>query len=334
MPSNETGRLVSQGRDYAFDIASRFPRDYRTYAAEIKSHNYRPIGESFARSLNKIVHLGNMPVDLSALVFGIGELYGQISHVHKEEFKSGRITSSGLVNKAWEAWLEIYMPRIMDDPTGPHQAWGLGSQLIIDLVKALQHPDAIAAMPRESEGYFLDGIESILSAMLSNAYVAFESMAADLWVEALDSNPAYAKRWLEKNPERQIKLLDIIGGGTDLTNRLGSILKQTRKVNFISLNDIKNNYKAAFGDDIVSIFDGDGNHIVAVEQMRHLYAHTGGIIDREFIDKSGAFPWAKNISVGQPYPIDGHIVCASVTSCINVGFGLLRFVDGLDADKP
>lgn len=177
------------------------------------------------------------------------------------------------------------------------------------------------------------GLESILGAMIMLTYAAYETLAGDLWIAALNKDTSAAAAWLEKNGEKSIKLSEFAGYGFDMANKMGTVLTQSSgKVKFQSLSDIRNAYSAAFKGRADLCFEPVADLIVT-EKCRHNLAHRGGVVDAELLKTIGGHPDFPDATVGVQIPLNGPNTQRRLMACHNSAMALVKFVDRWLNDK-
>ena len=177
------------------------------------------------------------------------------------------------------------------------------------------------------QNFVAHGIESLFSAILSGCYSAFEAMASDLWVAAVNHNSTLAKNFLAKNQDKSVNLATLAGYDFDVKHSMGKILKENSRVSFASLNNVRAAYKEAFKTETEPIFESNQD-IVLAEKIRHLIAHRGGIVDEEFKGEAGeACPFGE-INIGSHLSMTGPLLTRFADACTRTGVQLLMFVDG------
>src|SRR5262249_32108698 len=159
-----------------------------------------------------------------------------------------------------------------------------------------------------------DSARVLLSSSTSTAWTAFECLATDLWVAALDSRPAtLAQRALKSLPSddqsdgisgKGIAVWQLAKYGFDLRGCMGRVLKP--KFDLTSLSNIKKAYFSAFekSKQIDALFTAQDLNLL--EASRHVIVHRAGIVDGEFEGRTKAMgiSW----SVDAALPIDGKFV--------------------------
>ncbi|QDU27629.1 hypothetical protein ETAA8_27170 [Anatilimnocola aggregata] len=114
--------------------------------------------------------------------------------------------------------------------------------------EALLFNDLIANLSAEADRspFWSEGLASTYSALLLGAYTVFESMSADLWVAAVNSRPKTLAVNVIRKPAQvrdegdsnrsaaTIPLTELVAHGFNLTQTMGDLLKQRKRVNFLS----------------------------------------------------------------------------------------------------
>lgn len=177
------------------------------------------------------------------------------------------------------------------------------------------------------------GIEALFSTVIIDSWTAFENLASDLWVVAVDKGPkeiasrAFLSKQL-RTPEDQITPKTIHKLEHDLKEQPGSWLREVGKVSFQRLDDIKLFYAEVFGKDVKKLFDEvDGGYIVALSAFRNALIHNAGKADKKFLERVARFPEFRNIPTKEEFLLDGEVVARLRNAAINLGQKLIQFVD-------
>ncbi len=133
------------------------------------------------------------------------------------------------------------------------------------------------------------GVATILSAQVALAWTAFEMLATDLWISALNEAPnplavRFASSMAEKQQGKSVAISQLAEYGRrdfNLSSVMGTLLKDIGKADFTSLRSTKFAYEKAFGEKI-ALFDHNGLQVL--ELVRNLVLHNAGIIDAKFLD--------------------------------------------------
>jgi hypothetical protein len=176
------------------------------------------------------------------------------------------------------------------------------------------------------EGQATTGVQALFAAMIMGAYAALETLAADLWILSLNKIPQLAQNWVGKNAQRQIPMAALAGHNFNLSEKMGTVLYENRRVSFDSWNDIKTAYSEAFAGSLDTIFNGS-NAVYLSEKTRHLFAHRGGLVDRKFRDEMKDIATYNGLIVGERLRLTGPVVRDHVDACLKCGSDLLKAAD-------
>ena len=201
------------------------------------------------------------------------------------------------------------------------------------------------------------GLYAILCSSLIYSWTAFESLATDLWVKAVDLRP----RTLGKNMaalestkgensntkaaknEKKLPFADLSLFDFNLSGSVGKILKESELVKFTSLHSIKTAYFDAFRypssagstdykiyNSIYHIFESSYSILSCHESIRNLLAHRGGIIDKKFRSETELYDKSlseyKNNVGNARIAIDGEMVLKHIRNVIDTSLRLLKAV--------
>jgi hypothetical protein len=173
-------------------------------------------------------------------------------------------------------------------------------------------------------------LEALLSSIVVEAWIAFETLASDLWVRAVDLSPTLRKRVNARTPRADRSDLQLPEQlQIDPARRFGSSLREARKVSFQRLPYIVRNYEIAFGAKIKSAFKADNSYIYALSAFRNAIIHNGGRADAEFVKRVADFKEFALIKPKQKLKLDGDLVARLRTSAATVGANLLHFADDI-----
>jgi hypothetical protein len=189
------------------------------------------------------------------------------------------------------------------------------------------------------------------------AWAAFETLAGDLWVQAVNSHPdvlselsgtenrIYTKargHKPEPSGERGDKkrntvslrtIKEVSGGAYDLSNNMGTLLASDKTVMFISLRDIRAAYSLAFPDNVGGIKSDEIDDALADKQLdalslvRNLLVHKSGRADQQYIRDRKGIPEAPELEQDFPLRLDGITAKSFVRFAYNVAVNLTRGVD-------
>jgi hypothetical protein len=174
-------------------------------------------------------------------------------------------------------------------------------------------------------------MDTLLSSTVIESWIAFETLAADLWVRAVDVGPTILRTRLQASR----KLLtpdDNIGvavlGEIDPQRKFGSSLREIGRVSFQRLDYIKRFYNIAFEHDFDKVFDAvDGGYIKALSAIRNTLIHNAGKADKTFKKQIQPFPKLRDIGINKPIRLDGESVKRLANVSHLLGAKLIHFVD-------
>lgn len=167
----------------------------------------------------------------------------------------------------------------------------------------------------------------------TGAWTAFECLATDAWVTALNARPlSLGQRALTVSPEggsqdgltsKQVSVKLLAKYGFDLRAHMGTVLKP--KFDLTSLSNITRAYNAAFGKyrQLDEVFDS--RDLDLLEASRHVIVHRAGIVDEEFRSRTKRMDL--DYPLGIQLPLDGKTVSRLANSAIEAGCRLIAFVD-------
>lgn len=178
------------------------------------------------------------------------------------------------------------------------------------------------------------GITTTLSAQLTLAWTAFEILASDLWVAAVNWDSDLAVRYSDAGGNSQSKSISIpslASYGThdfNLSNLMGDVLRDT-KADFTSLKSTKFVYESTFGTKF-HVFDS--GELKLLELLRNLISHKSGIADERFIKGisdsfiKSAITDLPAIEAGEAFPITSKLAKQLINGAIVEGENLVEAV--------
>jgi hypothetical protein len=184
---------------------------------------------------------------------------------------------------------------------------------------------------------FYDGPEAWMASQIIATWTAFEALAEDLWVAALNLKPAILAKLKGKKSSRpkdtddpkRIRLDSIFRYDFDIAHKMGTIFLEENRYAFDSLKGIREAYKDAFSEDADAVLKLiDSKSLDAMSLVRNNLVHNGGIIDERTRRQSSDLPTPlSGLSVGEPILLDGEIVSVLNGPVIENGRDLLVAVD-------
>jgi hypothetical protein len=178
-----------------------------------------------------------------------------------------------------------------------------------------------------------NSIAALFSSLILEVWTAFEILAADLWVLAIDKGPkelanriALSKQ-LQK-PEDHITPETVHSLEFDARKEYGSFLREIGRVSFQKLDHIRLYYAEAFGKHIYQLFDQKcGGYIFAMAAFRNALIHNAGKADKHFIKQVQRFEEFREIKNEEKLPLDGVIVKKLTSAGAQLGIELIYLVD-------
>jgi len=181
---------------------------------------------------------------------------------------------------------------------------------------------------------------AVLSTIVLESWTAFETLASDLWVIAVDQGPKdvrnrlmLSKNWL--TPDDQITPEKVHEIEYDSSRHFGSFLRDVGKVSFQKLDYIRRFYSAAFGKQTDELFEKiEAGYIFALSGFRNALVHNAGKADKRFVKAVARFEEFRSIKPNAILPLDGEVVRKLHNSAIVLGWKLIGFVDGVLRPDP
>jgi hypothetical protein len=201
----------------------------------------------------------------------------------------------------------------------------------------------LARLPNKATYLALEGV---LSSIILGAWTAFEALATDLWVTALNANPKLGVRALgaevkpndddsEKRRKAKLKqsfpIQRLHKHDYNIKNAMGSLLRDSKKWDFGRPDETCDAYKAAFGvkasdnSELDSIFDNLELQWLAA--LRNAFIHRGGIADESFLSLVDQHPTLKKSEPDKPIILDGQLAQPLIENAAGCGAKLISFVD-------
>jgi hypothetical protein len=192
---------------------------------------------------------------------------------------------------------------------------------------------------QDGSGVGEDTFRAILVSMVLLSWAAFESLAGDLWVAAVDLRPKLADSIInarrDQNGNQQkgadskkVDFAVLKDFNYNLTGRLGSFLRHVEKVDFDNLEKICHAYDTAFGEEAEAVTTKNPyrSDLRALELVRNVWAHRAGIVDDQMCNS-----W-KGITIdlpnkGSEFIVDGAVARQLIDAAICSADSLIRFVD-------
>jgi len=270
------------------------------------------IAQNFLENVDQVDALIQMP----QVLFGFLEIDNQYKNLFADLAKEhwGSDYTSFLVDML-EKWNE------KRNETRSEKFWDLTADRI---KRTLDAPSYGSSLKKS--------MEVLRSAAVSASWTAFECLAGDLWVGALNENPRPLAQMAittlsrdddEVNP-KQISVGLAAKYGFDLRHCLGSILKS--RFDFTSVSGIRKAYKV-FGEDAYLNETLESPTLLKLEITRHLIVHRGGVVDEEYRKRSKI-----DAELGHPLTLSEESVAELRGAMREAGIRLLAFVNDKSAE--
>ncbi|MFO8014719.1 MAG: hypothetical protein R6X20_15600 [Phycisphaerae bacterium] len=178
-----------------------------------------------------------------------------------------------------------------------------------------------------------DPLRALLMAGVVAGWRAYETLAKDTWIQILNQKPnQFAPRVAKVSSDdnatdkgKRLPVGEMARYGYNLEHHMGDLLVD--RFHFGSVESICHSY-AALSDGWPNLPDAvTADDLKVCEAVRHVCVHRAGMVDEEFWKPSlnqAAFPDAR---VGQPLPLTAYHVVRFVTSAIQAGTALLKYLD-------
>jgi hypothetical protein len=237
---------------------------------------FTPIAKAFRHNLSAVISTVSVPFHLvAAHVQGL-----RFQQIHTAEAIRARIDMKDAATKVlYEKALPIARERFSEESKEPETIRKFSDQILLELKQNLERED----LARAASELLRQGAVAVWGSL--------EVLAQDIFVALLNSNPTTAVELLTHERTKQLFQLKAIPLETlstydfDLSGSFGDILIRYRNVDTIPV------MKAVFGvllwksEDLRTTLDNKDLWIL--NQRRHLIVHRRGIVDAEYLSKTG-----------------------------------------------
>jgi hypothetical protein len=326
----------------------------RNIQATIRDKRIAKAAASFEANVLRIERLAQMQVRIvlwtmhfqRANDLALVDVLGRME-LNKDEI--GNETLRAQIEQAANAHLNNILWKMHADPNGEDAAKHAGINNMSQLIGALGEP-------------LLTGWGVVLTSTITGAWTAFESLAGDLWEQALNANPnRFASlqgtvNRIEKIVDRKrrgktielelpkrrkaaeaskavglVAMHKLTSGDFNLSERMGTLLRD--EVSFARLDDIRGAYSIAFHGSKCRTIDIALGCLAldALSAVRNLIVHRAAIGDQEYLDNTIGVPGAPRVALNEPLKLDGQIVRDLVAPVLQRAVGLIRAADELCA---
>lgn len=199
----------------------------------------------------------------------------------------------------------------------------------------------------ESDPLLQKGTDVVFAAAIILAYTLVESLSDDLWVTAVNVRPhslaanVLRLRANKADDEQKpvIELTELLDFDFDLRQKMGDLLKRTKRVSLDSIRAVERAYNEAFWNPespdkrkpcvaLGAIFDEYRKELFAIEHIRNILVHQGGKLDEEFVKSMKGYEGFGELTAGAKLLLNGAGVARYVNCALNFSKALLSFVDG------
>jgi hypothetical protein len=320
--------------EHKFPNACTFRNDYSGMSCDTGS--LQPIAKAFIRNMNRVRGIGMFPVTAVAIAT-VNEAARIDAVINKGlSIHDTRLTVNGpdfdraLFKDVDEERLRLVAQWMKNAPSDVDARFfmvgTIGVNTIIDW----------------NPHWANEAVQASMAAMLIGLWTAFESLAQDAWITAVNSCPVPLAANIMAAPDsalrtgnqsKSINYSHFIGSNFDFRSTMGTLLFNEKKVDFQSLKDTRLAYKTAFSGELERIFDQYQTELFRLETVRNLFAHKGGIIDRKFLDRMGEDVGDQKI--GDSLVLNGEYVAEKANIVVFCSNNLLDAVDKwLSANLP
>ncbi len=174
-----------------------------------------------------------------------------------------------------------------------------------------------------------EAADAFLLSLVTQAWSAYECLAADLWVTVL--NVHHSKFLPNIKAAKKIDWNKLGDCGHDPNTEMGRCLKNDfyKQLGLNGLGRIGPTYAATFGATWVPL-NGKPYYkgLFALERFRNLIVHSAGIVDKPFLDqiqKDGITIFGTPL-LGDPILLDGALCEKLISSAVVAGMDLISFV--------
>jgi hypothetical protein len=205
------------------------------------------------------------------------------------------------------------------------------------------------------------GLDVVLASSITGSWTAFEVLAGDLWTAAVNAHPhtlsemkgklvkweipkaargteekereSGNKKGAEAGPQISIKWLQF--HNYNVSQKMGTLLRQRRSADFQTVWDIRDAYARAFESDYSAIRDSLADESIDyLSALRNVLVHKAGNADTKFTEDIAGCQHFASISETDPVILDGEIVADLLWAVVNKAGALLSAVDAWLVRNP
>jgi hypothetical protein len=177
-------------------------------------------------------------------------------------------------------------------------------------------------------------VNAWLSSLIVGAWTAFETLAGDLWEEAINAHPktlATRASQLRAGEQKPSISFDRLGKfGFNLAGIMGTLLRESRNNPFQTLEQIAETYQYTFpnGPHVSRKEFWKDKDIFAVSLLRNVIAHRAGVADHKFIGKAESDARLAHFKEDAEIQLDGALVSELLTGLFAFAKKAIHSVDG------
>jgi hypothetical protein len=300
--------------------------DQKYQKLECRTESLRPIIQSFRRNMNRVRGLGILPLHLVAVATLNESAMMEALANMGVPFHDPRVTKNHpkfdpeLFKEVDKERMRIARDWLDSNPT----------RLTIVGIEGLNN---IIAWGDENTFH---SVQALMAAMLIGLWTAFESLAQDTWISAVNACPdplasnvmsAADSALKTGNQAKSISYAHFTGTGFDFRRTMGTLLFREKKVDFQQLKTLRAAYKVAFNSEFEPIFDTENSNLLRLEAVRNLFVHKGGVADDAFLKRVQGETEFRKVEIGDLLRVDGGYVAKQANAVINCGTNLVSAVD-------
>ncbi len=176
-----------------------------------------------------------------------------------------------------------------------------------------------------------DSLQHLLESVFLNHWTAFEVLATDLWIDAVDARPTslgqVAFRKAASNADNPLMVFPPDGkAGTYLYHL------KVKPFGWNMLDHMARGYKVCFGTPLSKLLLEP--ELMALQAIRQILIHRAGIADGRFVGKmKGHSKWSA-LEAGDSFPMDAEIVSAYFFETLRCAIALIQAVDQWLIENP
>lgn len=275
---------------------------------------FLPIAEAFSGNMQRVRNLGALVPEVAIWTRNLQRIMAfakyrlNLPHELPERIRGAAKPSDELLEEYQRAYREWYPNNL-----NPSAAWEDGCDIVKSFVTDRIHHGL--------------GLETLMSALLTETWAAVEAVLGDLFIRALDLAPDPLALSL-LNDEKTIPVETLRRYSFDISGSMGSALASAKRLDFSSISSIEKAYRKAFSNENPGeIFDLYSPTVQHLEAIRNLYAHRSGKVDETFLRRVKNSKMLPNYEVGQPFELNGDLVSHYMGHAIDLATDIYMFVD-------